>query len=161
MVLVPTNRAVNVPTNSPLECSGPAYFSSVYVEAYQSYPSFVWDGYTSLPANATNWPSPPALLYGTNYFYVSNSSNNFPGVTITTPVDAGLNPVSSWGTEADLFSDTFISFVVGRLEAIQMRTNLTGGVWMNVTNFIGDGWARQFAFSITNAPGEYFRVLTQ
>jgi hypothetical protein len=32
---------------------------------------------------------------------------------------------------------------------------------MNVSNFIGDGSVQQFSFPTTNAPGEYFRVITQ
>lgn len=189
-VLVPTNRAVNVATNSPLRWVGPANYTSVFVEAYQQFPSFAFDGYTNLPGNSTNWPSPPTLRYGTNYFYVSYASNNFPNVTFTTPVD-GSNPVSSWDTEVDVSSDTFISFVVGapaplpvqltassqpagggnfqlsfqslagRPETIQFRTNLTVGAWMDVTNFIGDGSVQQFSFPTTNSAAKFFRVMTQ
>jgi len=139
----------------------------------------------------TNWPSPPALTYGTNGLVVVCTSNNFPGITFTTPVDDNLNPVAGWSTEADLQSETQISFVVGapaplpvllsastqlmsgsnfqlsfqtlagRPETIQVKTNLIDGVWMDVTNFIGAGSVQQFTFPTTNAPGEYFRVITQ
>jgi len=187
--LVPAPNSVNVPTNSPLQWSGPANYSSVFVEAYQEYPAFAFDGYTSLPADATNWPSPPALLAGTNYFYVSYSSNNFPNVTFTTPVNGSLNTVSNWDTEVDLFSVSFMSFVVdgsgplpallipslqqaggnfqvsfqtqaGRPETIQTTTNLTSP-WVDVTNFTGDGSIRQFTFPTANSLDEYFRVMTQ
>jgi hypothetical protein len=188
---VPTNYAVNVATNTPFQWSGPANFSSLYVTAYQKFPSYAVAGSAFLPVSATNWPSPPALPYGTNIIYVEYTLFNSPNVSFTTPVDAGLNPVSSWNPAAFLYSDIFMSFVVGapaplpvqltvprpqpsggsfqlgfqtlagRPETIQVRTNLTAGVWMDVTNFIGDGSPWQFTFPTTNAPVEYFRVLTQ
>jgi hypothetical protein len=190
-ILVPTNNAVNVATNTPFQWSGPANFSSLYVTAYQKFPSYAVAGSAFLPVSATNWPSPPALPYGTNIIYVEYTLFNSPNVSFTTPVDAGLNPVSSWNPAAFLYSDIFMSFVVGapaplpvqltvprpqpsggsfqlgfqtlagRPETIQVRTNLTAGVWMDVTNFIGDGSPWQFTFPTTNAPVEYFRVLTQ
>jgi len=49
--------------------------------------------------------------------------------------------------------------VAGRPETIQISTNMT--VWTDLTNFIGDGSVHQFQFSTTNAPGAFFRVLTQ
>ena len=188
--LLPAANAVNVATNTPFQWSGPANFASVSVQAYQLNPSYTSEGSANLPGNATNWPSPPALLYGTNNCYVYYTSNNFPNVTLTTPVDAGLNPVSSWSTEVDLHSEAAMSFVVGapaplpvqlsssppqmsggnfqlgfqtlagRPETIQVSTNLTSG-WMDVSNFIGDGSVHQFSFPTTDASGKYFRVKTQ
>ena len=188
-ILVPTANATGVATNSPIQWSGPTNYSSEFVEAYQFYPTFAWDGYTSLPSNATNWPSPPALLHGTNYLFVQFASNNFPNVTFTTPVNGSLNTVSNWNTEVDLYSEASMSFVVGgsgplpallipslqqaggnfqlsfqtqdgRPETIQTTTNLTSG-WIDVSNFTGDGSIRQFTFPTTNSLDEYFRVMTQ
>ncbi|HSY17576.1 MAG TPA: choice-of-anchor tandem repeat GloVer-containing protein [Candidatus Acidoferrales bacterium] len=188
-ILVPAANAVNVPTNSPLQWTGPASYSSIFVEAYQQYPAFAFDGYTSLPGEATNWPAPPALLVGTNYFYISYSSNNFPDVTFTTPADNLMTPILNWSTEVDLSSVEFISFVVGgsgpapallvpsqpsyggalqfsfqtqngHPETIQTSTNLTGG-WLDVSNFTGDGSVRQFSFPTTNAADKFYRVKTE
>ena len=188
-LLVPAPEATGVATNSPIQWSGPGNYSTVSVEAYQEYPVFNFDGYTSLPATATNWPAPPALLSGTNYFYISYVSNNFPDVTFTTPTDIGLNPILSWTTEVDLYSEEFSSVVVGgsgpspallipllsqaggslqlsfltqngHSETVQSTTNLTAG-WTDVTNFTGDGTMRQFSFPTTNAADSYFRVKTQ
>lgn len=187
-ILVPAPNAVNVATNSPFQWSGPTNYSSVLVEAYQNYPVSALDGYAYLASDATNWPAPPALFYGTNYVYVSCSSNSFPNVTFTTPVDAGLNPVATWSTEADLNSSGYALFVVGapaplpvrlaaqpaggsfqfsfqtlagRPHTIQTRTNLAVGAWLNATNFIGDGSVQHFTFTKTNAATEFFRVETQ
>jgi hypothetical protein len=190
-ILVPVNNAVNVATNTPFQWSGPANFSSLNVEASQEFPPYAVAGSAFLPVSATNWPSPPVLPYGTNIFYVEYALVGFPNVSFTTPVDAGQNPVSSWSSGAVLYSDISMSFVVGapaplpvqltvsrpqpgggsfqlgfqtqagRPETIQVRTNLAAGVWMDVTNFIGNGSIRQFTFPTTNAPWEYFRVVTQ
>ena len=187
-ILVPAPNATGVATNSPLQWSGPAGYGSLYVEAYQFYPTFAFDGYTPLPPTATNWPSPPALLVGTNYFYVSYNSNNFPGVTFTTPGN-GVNTISNWDTEVDLGGDAYGMFVVGgsvplpamlipslssmggnfqfsflthngRSETVQTTTNLTGS-WTDVTNFTGDGSMQQFKFPATNPPARFYRVKTQ
>ena len=189
-VLVPAINSTDVPTNTPIQWSIPSGFDAVSVDAFQ-YPSFDSIGYNnSLSVNATNWPSPPAFPYGTNAVVVSCWSYYYPGVAFTTPVDAGLNPISSWSTSAHLESFTGMKFVVGapeplpvqiispqpagngsfqfafqtlagRPHTIEVRTNLTSGVWMPLTNFTGDGTVKQFTFPTTNPPTEFFRVTTQ
>jgi hypothetical protein len=49
----------------------------------------------------------------------------------------------------------------GRAHTIQMRTNLTSGPWMSVTNFPGDGLPRTVPISTSDRPGGYYRILTQ
>ena len=187
---MPTNNAVNVATNTPFQWSGPANASYVIVEAFQ-IPSYTLIGYADLSGSATTWPSPPAMPYGTNLLsdiYGFTASTN---ITFTTPVDDDLNPVSSWNPSVYLYSLTDSSFVVGapaplpvqisgaqqqtsggnfqfsfqtlagRPHTIQVRTNLIGGAWVDVTNFIGDGSTQQFTYPTTNTPGGYFRVITQ
>ena len=190
-ILLPTNNAVNVATNTSFQWSGPASFSNLNVEAFQEFPPYAVVGSAFLPVSATNWPSPPALPYGTNMFYVEYALLGCPDVSFTTPVDASQNPVSSWISGAVLYSDISMSFVVGapaplpvqltaslcqtnsgsfqlgfqtlsgRPENIQTRTNLTVGAWMDMTNFTGDGSVRQFSFPVSNTPAKYFRVVTQ
>lgn len=191
-ILVPTNNAVNVPTNSPFQWSGPANYTYITTYAYQ-LPSYNYIGSASLSESATNWPSPPLLPYGTNDFsvtYVTYPSTNF-AFTTPVPVDANTNLLSSWNPAGELYTLSDILFVVGapaplpvklsgtppqsnggsfqllfqtltgRPETIQMSTNLTSGLWTDVTNFIGDGASHQFSFPTTNASGKYFRVKTQ
>jgi hypothetical protein len=43
---------------------------------------------------------------------------------------------------------------------IQVRTNLTTGFWMSLTNFTGDGSTRALSLPV-NGPQGYYRVLTQ
>jgi Concanavalin A-like lectin/glucanases superfamily len=181
-VFYPTNGAVNVATNPVFYWSGPSNFSTLQIELLSgpiAYP----------PVAATNWPSPPVLNYGPDRFDVDYTSNNFPGVTFTTPVDASANAIHSWTTTVNLSSESFNNFVVGapaplpvlitnltraggnlqfsfqtlagRPHIIQARTNLTVGAWINLTNFVGDGSFKQFAFPSTNLPVQFFRVNTQ
>lgn len=188
-ILAPAPNAINVASNSPVQWSGPTNASYLFVEAYQTSPTFAYDGYTSLPASSTNWPSPPALLTGTNYCVVEYGLYNFSNFAFTTPVDGGLNPVASWhpgfyiyttatskfvvrsplavelsATPTQVTGDNFqlgFQTVAGHQETVQMRTNLFVGTWIDVTNFVGDGSAYQLTVSMTNSPDSYFRVITQ
>lgn len=186
-IAVPANGAVNVATNTPFQWSGPTNFSYVTVEAFQ-LPSFNLIGSASFAANATNWPSPPAMPYGTNDFSVTYGWTSPTNITFTTPTDGSLNAVSNWTTEPFVYTLTDSSFVVGapgpaavlltnvmrssgniqfsfqtlagRTNSVLSRTNLAVGSWVVLTNFIGDGSLRQFALPTTNPPVRFFRVIT-
>lgn len=178
----PTNWEVNVPTNPAYYWSGPTNFSSLMVDLL-SGPA------AGLPITATNWTTAPPLAYGTNRFDVSYTSNNFPGLTFTLPSSPPTNTVRTWTTTVTLTSQSFVDFVVGapaplpvtitnlvwtgkkvqfsfqtlagRPHIVQSSTNLARGVWINLTNFTGDGSVRQFVFPTTNPPVQFFRVSTQ
>ncbi|HEY3931940.1 MAG TPA: LamG domain-containing protein [Verrucomicrobiae bacterium] len=181
-VFYPTNGSVNVSTNPVYYWTGLTNYSTLVVDLLSG-------PYASLPITATNWLSAPILSYGSNRFDVNYTSNNFPGVTFTTPADASSNPVRTWATTVNLASESFNNFVVGapaplpvlltnltrvsgnlqfsfqtlagRPHTIQSRTNLTHGAWINLTNFTGDGSLKQFTFPATNPPVQFFRVNTQ
>jgi hypothetical protein len=183
-VFSPTNGSVNVSTNPVFYWNGNGLtnFSTLQIELLSGPIAFP-------PITATNWQSAPTLNYGPDRFDVDYTSNNFPGVIFTTPVDASSNPVRTWATSVNLASESFNNFVVGapaplpvlltnltrvsgnlqfsfqtlagRPHTIQSRTNLTHGAWVNLTNFVGDGSLKQFAFPATNPPVQFFRVDTQ
>jgi hypothetical protein len=181
-VFSPTNGAVNVATNPMFYWAGPTNFSTLQIELLSGPVAFP-------PVTATNWPSPPTLNYGSDRFDVDYNSTNFPGVTFTTPVDASSNPVRTWTTTVILVSESFNNFVVGapaplpvlitnltqtsgnlqfsfetlagRPHIIEARTNLATGIWVPLTNFIGDGSLKQFTLPATNPPIQFFRVNTQ
>ncbi len=188
-MLVPAPGAVNVASNSPFQWSGPTNASSVFIEAYQASPAFVFDGYTNLSATATSWPSPPSLLTGTNTCFLEYSYYNLTNAVFTTPVDTNNNPVTDWNPSFYVYAVASSQFSVrdplavqmsnsppaanggnfalsfqtipGHTEIVQMRTNLLLGNWVDVTNFVGDGSGFNLSVPITNAPGKYFRVITQ
>ena len=184
VMVVPTNGATGVPTNTPIQWLGLSGFSSVSVSA-SLLPTYLGEGNASLPSTATNWPSPPALGIGTNQVNVEYILDNFPTINFTIPVDVSLNQVSNWVAQANLHSTATIKFVTAvapqaiqllnphlgngglqfsfqtqnsQPETIAMRTNLISGAWIPVTNFTGDGTLRQFTFPLTNGPAEFFRV---
>jgi hypothetical protein len=184
-VFSPTNGAVNVATNPAYYWAGPSNFSTLVVDLLSG-------PVASLPLAATSWLSAPALNYGPERFDVNYTSNNFPGVTFTTPVDTSSNPVSSWTTTVVLSSEAFENFVVGapaplpvqlinfhntggnsefsfqtlagRPHAVQGRTNLTTGTWIDLSNFVGEGALKTIAItnSVFNGARQGFiRVSTQ
>ncbi len=157
-ILSPTNGAVNVPANVPFYWTGPTNFSSLSLDL-----AGVVEG-LSLPINATNWAAAPTLSNGNQFFDLNYNSNNFPGVTFTTPVDASANPVRTWSTAVTLSSEAFSLFFVGPnptllinaqqagtnfqfsflsqtgvTNSVQYRTNLVLGNWLTYSNVTGDG----------------------
>jgi hypothetical protein len=184
-ILVPTNGATNVALNTPFQWSGPANFDYINLNDQDNYGHNTSD---NLDPSATNWPSPPQLFIGTNTFDIVYTSNGFPGLTFTTPIDTLQTPIDSWTPGTDVNSEASSLFVVGgpllpvnlvgvapvaggiqfsftsqagTSNIIQANTNLacTNG-WINVTNFIGDGNVWQFVFPTTTPPTQFFRVET-
>ena len=157
-ILSPANGAVDVPANVPFYWYGPTNFSSLSLDLAGVVELL------SLPINATNWASAPTLSNGSQFFDLNYVSNNFPGVTFTTPVDASSNPVRTWSTVVNLSSEAFSLFFVGPnptqltnaqyigtnfqfsflsqagvTNRVQYRTNLVLGNWLTYSNVTGDG----------------------
>jgi len=177
-VFTPTNNAILLSTTPAYYWTGPSNFSTLQVDLLSG-------PIAGLPLTATNWPSPPSAGYGTNRFDVGYNSNNFGGVTFTTPMDGSSNLINSWAATVQLTSQAFIPFVVAppvvltntarvggvfqfsfqtvatHTNIVLSRTNLVVGTWIPVTNFIGDGSVKQFVFPATNPPVRFFRVSTQ
>ncbi|HEY3860966.1 MAG TPA: hypothetical protein VGO59_03690 [Verrucomicrobiae bacterium] len=142
-----------------------------------------------LPSDPMNY-GPGGYSYGTNYALLEVSYFSLPAIASTTPTNAAFDVISNWTTTGEIetrSSDSFVAgapaplpvqlitpppvsnggnflltfqTVAGRSETIQISTNLASG-WVDATNFIGDGSTQQLSFPTTNAPGEYFRVITQ
>ena len=165
-IITPTNGATGVPTNTAFKWLGPTNYSSLNVSKQYYTDNSGYVG-AALAVTATNWPSPPTLAVGTNRFDISYTSNNFPGITFTIPVDNASLSVSNWVTHVDLntiaasvfvvspgvspahlidvirtgtnFQFSFISLSTFS-HAVQYRTNLTAGSnWQTYTNVTGDG----------------------
>ncbi len=188
-IVTPTNGATSVAPNSPFLWLGPTNFSSLYVSKQNADGS----GYAgaSLDVNATNWPAQPVLAAGTNRFDISYTSNNFPGITFSVPVDDTALAISNWTTQIDLVSEATTVFVVssGALpvhllnanqadgsfqfsflsqsqftHAIQYRTNLVSGNWQTYSNVIGDGALKTIPIPVSvfnGSPQGFIRVSTQ
>jgi hypothetical protein len=178
-ILVPTNGAMAVAPNTPIQWIGPADFSSLSVSKQNA------DGSdnvgASLPVAATSWPSPPPLDFGTNQVYITYVSNGFPGVTFTTPANASMNPMASWSTTVDLYSTATSQFIIGPTvtltnllrngtnfqfsylslsnftASVQSTTNLASTNWTPYTNITGDGTLKTVQVPATNK-AQFFRI---
>ncbi len=187
----PVDGSFNVPTNSPLEWTGPAGFEAIGAEVHG--PSGNGVG-TALPGTATSWPSPPKLTPGTNDFQVQYITSNVPLITFSRPVDANANPVHGWIAAAHLRTEAISHFVVtdtgapaavtlvaprlngasfefkfasqpGFTYIVQYRANLSSGPdWQTYSTVPGDGTLKTILvpLSVFNSARQGFvRVLTQ
>lgn len=183
-ILVPTNGAIGVATNTPFAWSGgAASFSTLNVSKQ------IYGGGNSaslaLAPSATNWPAPPTLDPGTNRFDVDYIDNDFPGISFTVPVDGYGHPVSNWVTQVVLHSTSYSAFVVGlprvylldttgvgtnlqftftpvigRTNYIESSTNLAAQAWTPYTNFVGDGSVQTIVVPANNPALRFFRLRT-
>ena len=119
-IQIPTDGAINVPTNTPFQWTGgPSGFDTL------SLSKQLIDGSDQISQaaalNATNWPSPPALDPGTNQFTVTYSLANATNFTFSVPVDAYTNSLSNIVTQVSL-SDaaTSIFTVVSGAAPVQL-----------------------------------------
>ena len=182
-ILSPTNGAVDVSANVPFYWNGPTNFSSLALDLAGVVNQL------SLPLTATNWASAPTLSNGTQFFDLNYTSNNFPGVTFTTPVDASSNPVRTWTATVNLTSEAFSLFFVGPnptqlsqpqrigtnfqfsflsqtgvTNSVQYRTNLVLGNWLNYSNVPGDGTLKTIPIPISVFNGSrqgFIRISSQ
>jgi hypothetical protein len=174
-IITPTNGAIGVPPNASFQWTGPTNYSSVSVSKQKADGS----GYVSatLSLTAANWPSPPVLAAGTNQFDVNYTSNGFPNMTFTIPVDTNDSQiVSSWVTHVDLHSTATSVFIVtagplptallspqdngvnfqfqflsqaGFNHSILYRTNLAVGNWQTNSTIAGDGTLKTISIPLS------------
>lgn len=99
-------------------------------------------------------------LNATWWFLSQSGSTNFG--CVPPPPPAGPQPVTNLTLHATS-GNLNLSFVTepGRAYTIQMRTNLTSGAWMSVTNFAGDSLPHGIPISPADRPRAYYRILTQ
>lgn len=165
-IIAPTNGATGISTTTAFQWSGLTNYSDLTVSKQNADGS----GYVSadLPLTDNHWPSPPVLAAGTNQFDINYTSNSFPGITFTVPVDTvDSQTISGWSANANLHSTARSLFTVmagpmsaallnphqsgtnfqfsfvsqsGYTNTIQYRTNLVAGAnWQTYSNILGDG----------------------
>jgi len=163
-MIVPTNGAVGFPSTAAIQWAGPSNYSTLTA----SKSDVNGGGYVgvNLPITATSW-TPGGLDTGTNECTITYTSNNFPNVSFSVPVDmTDSQTVAVWSAEVNLVSTAQAIFVVtagpasvhlvntlttgtncqfsfqsqsGFTNTIQYRTNLILGTWQTYTNIAGDG----------------------
>lgn len=163
-MIAPTNGATGFPSTGVIQWLGPSNYSTLNV-VNQYYDHSGYSG-ANLPVTATSW-TPDILIAGTNRFDITYTSNNFPNLSFSLPVDsADSQTVASWAANANLVSTAEAVFVViagashvtllspqtgggnfqfsflsqtGFTNTIYYRTNLAVGNWQAWTNIPGDG----------------------
>lgn len=188
-LIFPVQGATNITTNAVFHWQGPTNYSSLFLNAYHQQ-GLGGGGFTNLSPTATNWAPAAGLVPGTNVLYYAYTSNNFPGVSFSNPVDAQTNGLSSWNAATRLVSSGGSTFIVsaaappapvtllnparsgtnfqfsfqsqaGKTHTVQSRTNLVLGTWQNVTNFPGDGGLKLISLPAGPHPQTYYRVRTE
>jgi len=107
-VTFPPNGATAITNQPAFAWQGPTNYSDVAV--YEPNNS------TYLPATQTNWSSPSVLLEGLNTFTVHYDYYSTTTVVASVPLDAGLNPISSWISTSHLQDYISSTFTVGTVD---------------------------------------------
>lgn len=129
------------------DSDGIGQFTILRNRTSQNYAVVRWDDVLDSAINATWW------------FQKKTGATNFSCGTM--PTNSGPTAVSDLVAHVSA-SSLGLNFLSQPQHAytIQVRSNLTSGVWMSVTNFAGDGTSHDILLPITPPQG-YYRVLTQ
>ena len=101
-----------VSTNQPLiEWASSSQLPEVHIQVHNGTQPPEPGNYYTAPAPFNNWTPPSPVLPGTNYIYLAYQTNNFAGITITTPVTGGGSPLPDWTASADVSSYDSSTFI--------------------------------------------------
>ncbi len=108
-ITFPLNGATGIASTPTYTWTGPSNLAAIFGLSTHSGAGFNYG--TTLPGSATNW-TPGVLSPGANSLYLDYRSNNFPGITFTTPTNIVGNPVPDWSAQGDLHSYRYSDFTV-------------------------------------------------
>lgn len=98
-------------TNQPtFHWVGPSNLATVNLQAYHETSGNSY--FAALPGTATNWTPAGALTPGPNTFFVNYATNDYPGITFTTPTNSAGVPLLNWSAQGELHTYLFSSFTV-------------------------------------------------
>jgi hypothetical protein len=184
-IISPADASVNVATNPAFAWTGPLGWSSIF--AYASLVGGAFEGWQTLPATDTTWPSPPLLNYGTNQFQVSYGADDSSQFSFSTPTNQDSTPIATFTAGAGLNSTALSVFLVGPppapvqlihvrqtngvfqfqflsqtgpIHTVQSRTNVALGPWQPRGDLRGDGTLQTVQIPATNGPAEFFQINT-
>lgn len=149
-ILFPVNQSTEVTATPTFTWTGPDNLPSIFVSA--SYGDGGGNSYSvDLPGSTTQWTLPGPLTPGPNTLFVQYLSNNFSGITLSTPTNALGVALSDWVGAGDVYSYKFSNFIVGSdtggdselADAVDQPTGIwtTGGdaAWFRQTDETYDG----------------------
>ncbi len=108
-ITFPLNGATGISSTPTYVWTGPSNLAAISASSSHSGPGFNYG--TTIPGSATSW-TPGVLSPGVNTLLVDYRSNNFPGITFTTPTNIVGNPVPGWLARGDLHSYSYSDFTV-------------------------------------------------
>jgi hypothetical protein len=109
VISIPANNSSGVTNMPTYQWSGPNAWEGI--DAYSNHDVSGNNYYMDLPGTATSW-SPGTLTPGPNYLLLIYYTNNYPGITFTTPTNSSGNPLADWNGTGTLNSYMYSFFNV-------------------------------------------------
>jgi hypothetical protein len=109
IISTPANNSSGVTNMPTYQWSGPNTWEGI--DAYSNHDVSGNNYYVDLPGTATSW-SPGTLTPGPNYLLLIYYTNNYPGITFTTPTNSSGNPLADWNGTGTLNSYMYSFFNV-------------------------------------------------
>ena len=107
-ILFPLDGSVNVTNQPNIHWASTVNLPDIQTQVYNDGGNGYFE---TLPGTTTNW-MPGILSPGTNTLFLNYTSNNFYGITTTTPTNA-TGPLPDWLAAGDLHTYRFSTFTVG------------------------------------------------
>jgi hypothetical protein len=100
-IVVSAPTAYSTVTNNPpiFEWTGPSHLPELEVSVFDT--GFTMSDWAMLPSNTTSWTPSITLAAGDNRFYPHYTSNNFAGISFTTP-NNGAFDLPDWSATSDV-----------------------------------------------------------
>lgn len=109
-IFSPPSGSTGVTNRPTFHWVGPSNLANINVQVSHEVSGNSY--YEQLPSTATNWTPAGTLTSGENSLFVNYSSNNFPGITFTTPTNSSGVPLANWSAQGGLHTYLFSTFTV-------------------------------------------------
>ena len=130
-ILFPLDGSTNITNQPTFHWTGPSNLLALDVSANHQSSG---NSYAALlPSTATNW-TPGILTDGANSFFVNYHSNNFPGITFTTPTNGLGATLPNWSAQGEIHTYLFSSFTVGTADTLGASHILVAHYPFDATN---------------------------
>lgn len=106
----PSSGSSGVTNRPTFHWTGPSNLLSLDVQV--SHENSGNSYFASLAGTATNWTPAGTLTTGDNSLFVNYFTNNFPGITFTTPTNGSGGSPAGWSAQGDLHTYLFSTFNV-------------------------------------------------
>lgn len=109
-ILSPLSGSTGVPVQPPVYWIGPSNLPAIDLSLTHDVSGNSY--FENFPGAATNWDLPGPLTPGPNSLFVNYYSNNFSGITFSTPTNALGETLADWSAQGQVHTYLFSSFNV-------------------------------------------------